>query len=822
MSATYPAQTSFNKGELSPYLASRADIDWWRTGLKLCRNFHVLQHGGLRRRSGTVFITELRDSTAVARLFPFKFSEDQAYIHVLNDGYIRFAAQRGVLGAPYEIAHPWADADLARLNGTQFNDVAYIDHKDYAPRKISRKGDTNWTIEEAVFKDGPYLDVNSTGTTLTPSDTGHITPSMTSNSAPSGAVTASDSGSNAYLLFDRKKTQNASVMSTGSGWIMYQFASGAKKVADAYWITKGSESANDMATEWEIEGSHDGTNFITLDSRSGESGWVPSETRFYNFDNDTAYEYYRWSFRGSGDTNSARIAELAIHQKAEDQTPFNLTASSATGINEDQGFQTSDVGRAIRLLGADGEWRWARITARTSATIVKIRLYGQALPNLSPITSWKLGAFSDESGWPGGVDLYSERLIHYRTDEKPTTIYGSKQGAFDDFGVSDPVVATDGLAITVLSSSMNEILWASEDQDNLFLGSAGQIRSLGPADITKAFSAVNLTQQKGPTSGAHFLKPLSVGSTALFVGKGGTDIRELLLGDQNRYVAPRLTVIAEHLFKPGIVDWAWSENPESVIYVVIADGSLVAVTYDREQKVVGFARHDVGGIVENVAVIPGVTEGYDDVYLVVRRTINGATKRYLEVLERAFDPALDTLDDAFFVDCGLKYSGPAITTLTGLDHLEGETVVALANGGAVTGLTVSSGSVTLPYAAANIAIGLPYTSRAVTLPIAGPGQDGTLFGRRKNVTSGFVDVYASGALEVGPYSNDSDFSPVLCEQLMKRGDEMFGEPIALQTGFIRCDIEGSWVESQGQVDMQTDEPFPCLIRSFVYQLEAEP
>jgi hypothetical protein len=271
-----------------------------------------------------------------------------------------------------------------------------------------------------------------------------------------------------------------------------------------------------------------------------------------------------------------------------------------------------------------------------------------------------------------------------------------------------------------------------------------------------------------------------------------------------------------------VVDWAWSDNPQSTVYAVIGDGSLVAISYDREQQILGFARHDVGGIVENVTVIPGIEDGFDDVYLVVRRTINGATKRYLEVMERPFDPELDTLDDAFFVDCGLKYSGAAITTVTGLDHLEGEDVVALADGGAVTGLTVSGGSVTLPYAAGDIAIGLPYTSRAVTLPIAGPGQDGTLFGRRKNVTGGWVDVYASGALKVSPYSNSSDWTPRLVEQLMKRGDSMFGEPVDLRSGFIRCDIEGSWVESEGQVDMQTDAPLPCLIRSFVYQLEAEP
>ncbi|MDQ4678156.1 hypothetical protein, partial [Stenotrophomonas maltophilia group sp. RNC7] len=234
-------------------------------------------------------------------------------------------------------------------------------------------------------------------------------------------------------------------------------------------------------------------------------------------------------------------------------------------------------------------------------------------------------------------------------------------------------------------------------------------------------------------------------------------------------------------------DWAFCERPDPQLYCAMGDGSLVSVTYDREQKVVGFAKHEIAkGFVESVAVVPGVEAGFDDLYMVVRRTINGQTKRYIEVLERPFDGDIDTIDDSFHVDCGASYNGAPIQTVTGLGFLEGEQVIALADGNVVDSLTddngnetpliVSGGAVTLPYAASRISIGLRYLSRAVTLPIAGPQQDGTLFGRNKTVMGAMVDLLNSGSCRLG-CAGDKDWQPPITEQAMKRGSELFGSKL---------------------------------------------
>lgn len=824
MSSIYPLLSTFNRGEISPLLASRVDIDSWRQSVAYCRNFHVLTHGGLRRRSGSRFIAELKNSAQAARILPFKFSESQSYILALNGGAFRFYALRGALGSPYELAHPWAVGDLPRLSYDQFNDIAYFAHKTYQPRKLSRRGDTDWTLDALTFKDGPYLKPDTETTTLTPSDYNSFVPKMTDNSSPAGSAASSATSATAFRVFDKDPSTDGNLTSASTGWVSYQATSA--KVCDAYWLQASSATFvnEDMPSAWTMEGSNDGSAWVALDTRDGQTGWSGGERRYFTFENKIAYSFLRLNFKGggtgSGSGNDTLIAEWEPNEAGEGQTPITLTANNATGINGGAGFQASDVGRSIRLMGSDGKWRWAQITARTSTTVVSAKIYGHAFPDLSPIAQWRLGSWSASSGYPAVVRLFDERLMLARTNTEPVTLWGSKQGTFDDFGVSDPLLETDGLSITLLSSNMNEILWLAAEED-IIVGSAGQIRSVGPSDITKSFSATNITQRKGPTTGASSIEPLSVGGATLYVGQGSRKIRELVLGDQNRYIAPELTILAEHMVKSGAKDWAFAEKPDPTIWAVMGDGLLTAITYDREQKQLGFARHDLGGIVENVAVIPGVEAGYDDVYVVVRRTINGATKRYLEVLERPFDSDLDGIEDGFFVDCGLSYSGTAITTVTGLGHLEGRSVVALADGGVVRGLTVSGGSITLPYAASNIHVGLPFTSRAVTLPYAGPGQDGTLFGRRRNIIAAYIDVLSTGALKVGSAGSDR-WTPELIEQILKSGDGLFGNPIDLQTGFVRCDYESSWAEGNGQIVMETDAPLPALIRSLELQVEGEP
>src|SRR5690606_23448798 len=193
---------------------------------------------------------------------------------------------------------------------------------------------------------------------------------------------------------------------------------------------------------------------------------------------ETTYEYhrFRWKAVNGSDSGNSRFGEIGFNRRAENQTPFNLTASSTAGINGGQGFLSTDVGRSIRLMGSDGKWRWAEIVSRTSSTVVQIRLHGHALPDLSPIANWQMGAFSDQTGWPARVGFYQERLVWARTDQQPQTVWMSKAGELEDYGTSQPILPDDGLTLTILSDSVNEIKWIKEGT-NLLIGTSAGIRS---------------------------------------------------------------------------------------------------------------------------------------------------------------------------------------------------------------------------------------------------------------------------------------------------------------------------------------------------------
>ena len=255
MSAAYVQQATFDRGELSPLLLSRADIDYWRSSTSLCTNFLVLRQGGLRRRSGTIFIREVKNSAERVRLLPFVFSASQAYVLEMGDSYTRCFADRAVLGVPYEIASPYAESELFDLQYVQSADKMYIAHGSHAPRELQRSGDTNWAYAEVDFRDGPFLD-EIAPTRITLSATGHATPDMTGNTNPSGTASAQYNNSIAWKAFNRDNTNEYHTGATGRVpfWVKYDFGASNEKVIAYYSIqcTDGDPST-DMATAWELQ-----------------------------------------------------------------------------------------------------------------------------------------------------------------------------------------------------------------------------------------------------------------------------------------------------------------------------------------------------------------------------------------------------------------------------------------------------------------------------------------------------------------------------------------------------------------------------------------
>ena len=220
--------------------------------------------------------------------------------------------------------------------------------------------------------------------------------------------------------------------------------------------------------------------------------------------------------------------------------------------------------------------------------------------------------------------------------------------------------------------------------------------------------------------GCSHVPPIQTSNSLLFVQERGSRVRELRFDVlQDQYQSIDMSVLSQHLlYDTGaqftIQEWAFAEEPFRIVWAVRSDGMLLGFTFMREHEVYAWHRHSTDGLVESVCSIP---EAYgpgisDAVYLIVARTIGGQTRRYVE---RMASRAFTTIADAWFVDCGLQYSGVPVTSVSGLSHLEGKTVAILGDGNVVPSKVVSGGAVALDGAYGKVTVGLPYTADLETL-----------------------------------------------------------------------------------------------------------
>lgn len=808
----YNLQATFSRGVLDPELIYRADLELFRAGLAHCENFVTLKRGGLRRRGGTRFMGEVKNSADKGWLIPFEFGLNQSYMLEFGDNYFRVYTSQGRVGT-VEVATPYYKDVLPTLKFVQSTDTLFIAGGGIRPHALKRLGETNWTIEPMEFEDGPFLPQNLTQTSLTPAGTGNPVPVMTSNTAPSGTVSASNGSATAYQVFDRQPGKVV-LSASANGWVQYQFPSA--RMIDAYMLQAPSDNSqnDDMPWQWNIEGSNNGSTWTILDTRDGQDTWASSEWREYTFPNKTAFTHYRLTFTqgGGADAKDSAIGQIVFHQAGDTQTPFNLTASSTVGINGGDGFLPSDVGRHIRFRGSDSYWRWFKIVSRTSATVVTVRVYGQTLHDTKGTSLWRLGAWSDSTGWPQTIGWHKNRLAFAGTDTEPQKIWESQTEDFNNFAVSHELVASDAVTVGILSGQVNRIQWLVDD-DDLVVGTSRAVRSLGRLGDNEAYGPSNVDQKPETNFGASAITPIKIGSVLLYFGPYATDLREMAydLANDGR-ISQSISEVQSHLFRKGMNGACYQQYPDSIVWSWDTAGDGVGFTYEREQEVFGMHTHTFSGEVECMEDLDGSQS--DEIWMIVKRTINGQTKRYIEIMQRPF-LGIDQ-KDAWNLDCALRYEGSETDTVSGLDHLEGMAVIAYADGTDYE-VTVSGGSITLPAdrKASKILVGLNVVAKAKTLPYPVNTQDGSGSGRKMIIDDFRIAVFETGSLRAGSEKTYLD------ELVFYQAGDQYGEPAPLRTGILDRATETRW-EDGGQLDMQVSGGKPCTILAVNFGRSAEP
>jgi hypothetical protein len=509
-----------------------------------------------------------------------------------------------------------------------------------------------------------------------------------------------------------------------------------------------------------------------------------------------------------------------------------LTASSTTGINGGAGFSSNDVGRVVRLK-VGSTWGYCTITGFTSTTVVTVTV-NSTLGGTTATSLWRMGVWygvegsSSTANYPRCVVFNQDRLVWAGSAAYPNRIDGSNTSDYENYAPSNTdgtVIDSNAIGFSLNSTKVNVVNWMVSDEWGLLAGTASGEWVIAASTQQNAVTPTNVTAKMTSAYGGANVPPIKMGKSTLFVQRTKRKLREMsyqfALGT---FQAPDISLISEHLTKGGIKSMAAQPAPYPNVWLARYDGTLVGVSYDKDQEVLGWHRHQLGGfsdaaqtlppVVESVAVIPSPSTDRDAVWLSVQRYINGATVRTVELMQKFWEDG-DALADAYFVDCGATYSGVAITTVSGLTWLAGQTVSVLADGSVHPNCVVSgAGAITLQRSASKIQIGLGYNSTGKTLRIEGGAGDGTAQGKIKRIHRAVFRFFQSVGLSVQS-TNGTAFP----EPFRTSADRM-DNPVALYTGDKRWAWDGSY-ELEGQVSWTQDQPLPSNILAVVAQLDTQ-
>ena len=752
MARVSTALTNFTGGQLSDRMEGRTDFQKYFSGCKTLENFIVQPHGSVTRRPGTTFVAEVKTSSAKTRLIPFEFSTEQSYALEFGNNYIRFYKDNGAIL------------------------------------------ESNKTIT-GITKANPGV-VTSSSHGYSNGDTVVITGVVGMTEVNNKRFKVANVATNTFELqnIDGVNVNTSSHTTYTSGGIVNRVytLTTTYATADLFQI-KYAQSADVMYL------CHPDYSVKKL-SRTGHTSWTITEVDF----TDGPY---------LDDNITATTFGMSAHTVGTGRT---LTASAVTGINNNTGFQSTDVGRLFSFRTGYGE-----ITAITSTTVATATII-KDVGSSSTSTDWALGAFSDTTGHPSCVTFYEQRLVFAGTSDQPQTLFFSRSGDYEnmDENRGGTVAADDAMIYTIASNQVNVIQSLKATRTLIILTSGGEF-TLNSDSTGTAVSPTNINIKKQSNYGASNLDALSVGNATLFVQRAKRKLRELAYNfDTDGYVAPDMTILAEDITLNGLDELTYQQEPHSIIWGIRGDGVLVGLTYQRSEQVVAWHQHKLGGsfgataygIVESVISISGNSYNRtdeDQIWVIVKRTINGTTRRYVEYFTPfQFDSSLTQFQ---FVDSALTYSGSATSTLTGLDHLEAQSVRIIANGATHPDKTVSSGSITLDRTTTAAKVGLAYTSTLQTMRLDVGSQDGTSQGKTKRIFDVTLRFYETVGAKVGPDLSNLEEIP------FRSSAAPMDVAVPLFTGDKKIEFRGNF-ETDGFLFVVQDQALPMTLLSLYPRL----
>lgn len=712
-------QTNFTAGELSPRLFGRVDVSKYYNGVSKLNNFLIQPQGGIERRMGTKFIEFIHQpaggvvTAALPRLIRFQFNVEQSYVleigvqdsdTTIDSGYIRFYrvdtnGDPGILlqtgtSDPLVLENLGFSGDeLPNLSFTQSNDVLFIFNANKKPQTLSRTGAddgdaSSWVYGELEYEDGAYLDPNVTDATITPSSrTGDL-------------VTLTASDDTVFSTTDLGRLVR--LEDPGTGWKFIKFEVGS--------VAPNPDTPAKVTVE--------GREFFDFINDGGQAQFTGVRVEFFEIT------------RGAVELNNTVHTAKNFVLDAASDTTFELHFPD-TGLPEpleglsDEVHEDGDGFARVEPKTWSGWGIITNIDMVTSDNEVDIELKSD-FTSVLPTKNWRLGAWSDTTGYPQVGTFHQGRLWLARTDTQPQTLWSSESNTntlFSPATIEDSLVLdTSAITATLASRQVNPITNIIGDITGIivltenaeWLGRSTNNKPITPSDLS-------FQPQSAYTTLAG-VEPVLVGTKHLIYQREGSVLREYTFDlTQDRFIGKNISILSEHLLQGGVKDAESQQGRSSRVWSILEDNSLISFIYEQEQDIIGWERHTLGqsgGADPTILDVSKTTRKDTDlVWFLVKRNLDGTDRYVVEALSNEFTAA--TLQkDAYYLDCGITGTfSPAQDNISGLDHLEGESVHAYADSVFYGPFTVTSGSITLPVEASDVAVGLVYESSFETMPL---------------------------------------------------------------------------------------------------------
>jgi hypothetical protein len=745
---------SFAGGEIAPELYGRVDLDKYQTGLAACVNFIPLTHGPVQTRAGFRYVNEVKDSTKVTRLVPFSFSADQTIVIEMGAGYFRFHTNGGTILESTKA--------ISSIAGSTVNCTGH-----------------GYSIGQWVFIGGRFYRV------------------------------ATVPGVNSFTVNNLDSTAGAPVGTTAAR--IYEVAHTYAEVDlfDVHYV-----QSNDVLTL-----THPSYPVKEL-RRTSATNWSFIDASFAAL------------LSPPGSVSSTRGRDAGT---TSDRTySYCVTAVDESGINESEASATTAQSNNLGQFNNTNTVTWAAVAGAARYNVYRVKsgtpgYIGQTsdlsftddniVPDMTKSTPEYTNPFNASDKYPSCATYFDQRRCFGATNNLPQSVWMTRPGTEGNFGLSFPTISNDPISFKIAAREQNRIRHLIPLGDLLALTAGGEWRIYnGNGDPVTPQTVMARPQSY---VGATNAQPMVTAFSALYVQSQGSHVRELTYDNQGQggYKSEDISILAPHLVDGyTVTELAYSRGPIPMMWAVRSDGTLLGLTYEPAQKVRAWHQHTSEGGDAQFESVTCVAEGNEDVlYVVVNRTVDGRTVRYIErkdpqLFANSYGAAgvsAPKATEAFCVDSGLTYRGAPVSVISGLWHLEGKAVSILADGAVMPQAVVTEGTVTIAQPASVIHIGLPIYAYIYTLPAT---FEAPAFGQAtvKSVTKVTLRVNRSSGIFAGP-----DLASL--REYKQRTTEVYGEAPNIVGGEVDIPLTGAWRDG-GQIAVVQTDPLPLTIQSMVLEV----